>query len=178
MIPLSCLRVCLPGRHQIRTVGRLKILGVGGFDCVLKWGFMGTFPGKQDVIVNVNVRSYVKLGGQLIVWCGPITWRHLLFCQNLVGKLLTLPTLSFFDNVVVFLTSLSAISQSVSYRRFYQCVNPWKKLSNVWFVKIQTIHNLSLWLYEYFWIISLYASFQWSWHEKFAIWNEDLPKKS
>ena len=29
--------------------------------------------------------------------------------------------------------------------------------SNVWFIKNQTAHNLSLWLYEYFWIISLYG---------------------
>ena len=29
--------------------------------------------------------------------------------------------------------------------------------TNVWFIKIRTTHNLSLWLYEYFWIILLYG---------------------
>ena len=29
--------------------------------------------------------------------------------------------------------------------------------SNVWFIKIRTTHNLSLWLYEYFWIILFYG---------------------
>ena len=29
--------------------------------------------------------------------------------------------------------------------------------SNVWFIKIRTTPNLSLWLYEYFWIILLYG---------------------
>ena len=29
--------------------------------------------------------------------------------------------------------------------------------NNVWFIKIRTTHNLSLWLYEYFWIILLYG---------------------
>ena len=28
---------------------------------------------------------------------------------------------------------------------------------NVWFIKIRTIHNLSLWLYEYFWMILPYG---------------------
>ena len=30
-------------------------------------------------------------------------------------------------------------------------------LNNVWSIKIRTTHNLSLWLYEYFWIILLYG---------------------
>ena len=30
-------------------------------------------------------------------------------------------------------------------------------ISNVWSIKIRTTHNLSLWLYEYFWIILLYG---------------------
>ena len=30
-------------------------------------------------------------------------------------------------------------------------------LNNVWSLKIWTTHNLSLWLYEYFWIILLYG---------------------
>ena len=29
--------------------------------------------------------------------------------------------------------------------------------NNVWFIKIRTTHNLPLWLYEYFWIISLFG---------------------
>ena len=43
-------------------------------------------------------------------------------------------------------------------------------------------HNLSLWLYEYVWIILLYGHLVYFIlkvliYEKFAIWNEDLPKK-
>ena len=53
---------------------------------------------------------------------------------------------------------------------------------NVWFIKTRTTYNLSLWLCEYLWILLLYKHLayfiQRSWHEKFAIWNEDLPKKS
>ena len=30
-------------------------------------------------------------------------------------------------------------------------------INNVWSIKIRTTHNLSLWLYEYFWIILLYG---------------------
>ena len=30
--------------------------------------------------------------------------------------------------------------------------------NNVWFIKNWTTHNLPLWLYEYFWIISLYGN--------------------
>ena len=36
----------------------------------------------------------------------------------------------------------------------------WKiefNVGNVWSIKIRTTHNLSLWLYEYFWIILLYG---------------------
>ena len=55
-------------------------------------------------------------------------------------------------------------------------------LPKVWFIKIWTTYNLSLWLCEYLWIILLYGHLvyfiQRSWHEKSAIWNEDLPKKS
>ena len=60
---------------------------------MLKWGFMRTFPGKENATVNVKFES------------------------------------SFFQIVVVILISLLAINQSVSHRRFYQCVNPKKKLS-------------------------------------------------
>ena len=31
-----------------------------------------------------------------------------------------------------------------------------KEIPNVWSIKIRTTHNLSLWLYEYFWIILLF----------------------
>ena len=53
---------------------------------------------------------------------------------------------------------------------------------NVWFMKIRITYNLSLWLHEYFWIILLYGHLVYfilkSGHEKFAMWNEDLPEKS
>ena len=55
---------------------------------------------------------------------------------------------------------------------------PW--ITNVWFIKNWTTHNLSLWLYEYFWIMLLYGHLVYFIikHEKFAIWIEDLPKES
>ena len=42
----------------------------------------------------------------------------------------------------------------------YMETSNWKisiPLFNVWFIKIRTTRNLSLWLYEYFWIISLHG---------------------
>ena len=36
-----------------------------------------------------------------------------------------------------------------------RCINSIR--SNVWSIRIWTTHNLSLWLYEYFWIILLYG---------------------
>ena len=34
-------------------------------------------------------------------------------------------------------------------------INLTRDCTNVWLIKIRTTHNLSLWLYEYFWIILL-----------------------
>ena len=66
---------------------------------MLKWGFMRTFPGKENATVNVKFES------------------------------------SFFQIVVVFLISLLAINQSVSHRRFYQCVNHKKTKYEASFIK-------------------------------------------
>ena len=42
------------------------------------------------------------------------------------------------------------MAAAVSYSKYYLKFN-------VWSIKIRTTHNLSLWLYEYFWIILLYG---------------------
>ena len=48
---------------------------------------MLTFPGKQDVTVNVKTLGRKWLHGQLEVRRASAVWRLLLFCQNLGGQL-------------------------------------------------------------------------------------------
>ena len=49
----------------------------------------------------------------------------------------------------------SIFSQSHKYMK-YLLINLSNE-DNVWFIKIRTTHDLSLWLYEYFWIILLFG---------------------
>ena len=49
----------------------------------------------------------------------------------------------------------SIFSQSHKYMK-YLLINLSNE-DNVWFIKIRTTHDLSLWLYEYFWILLLYG---------------------